>query len=135
MKIYIFGNGNTSFENFQTFYLKPIDKIINNTSVEFIICDFKGIDTLTMEYLKNKTNEVTVLHIGENPRYLPDKYKTKVSSWQIKGHFETDIIRDDYAIEQCSHFIAKDFNSTEKRKSGTQRNIEKCLKNNKIQLL
>lgn len=133
MKIYIFGNGNTTFENFQEYYLKPIEKIIEKKEIEFILCDFRGVDTLTMEYLKAKTNNVTLLHIGDKPRYIPDKYKTKVSSWNIIGNFENDNLRDDYAIERCTHFIAKDFNSNKDRKSGTQKNIEKCIEKNKIE--
>jgi hypothetical protein len=36
-------------------------------------------------------------------------------------------MRDEAAIEACTHFLAHDINSDENRKSGTQRNIERCL--------
>jgi hypothetical protein len=55
--------------------------------VEFILCDFRGVDTMTMEFLKCLTAKVTIYHIGENPRYLPDKYRTKVSLWELLGVF------------------------------------------------
>lgn len=134
MKIFIFGNGNLSFEDFIKFYHKPLEPLIMDKKNQFIICDFKGTDSLVMELLKTKTPNVTVYHIGEKPRYLPDKYKTKVSQWQIIGGFCSDEERDLQAIKQCSHFLAKDFNSSEKRKSGTQKNIETCLSLNKINL-
>ncbi len=108
--------------------------MIKENNIEFIVCDFRGVDTLIMEYLKNESHNVSVLHIGEKPRYLPDKYRTKVNHWKIIGGFENDILRDKYAIENCTHFIATDFNSSEKRKSGTQKNIELCEALNKIKI-
>lgn len=134
MIIYIFGNGNIQFEDFEELYLKPIKKLINKNEVEFIIGDFRGVDTLVMEYLKSKSKNVSILHIGEKPRYIPDKFKTKVPHWKIIGNFENDEARDNFAINHCTHFIAIDFNSDEKRKSGTQKNIELCKSLGKIQI-
>ena len=134
MKVYIFGNGNIKFSDFESFYLKPIKKIIREDAVEFIVCDFRGLDTLIMEYLKTQTQNVSVIHIGEKPRYLPDKYRTKVSQWKIIGGFKDDQSRDHYAIHNCTHFIATDFNSNEKRISGTQKNIELCHSLGKTQI-
>jgi hypothetical protein len=48
------------------------------------------------------------------------------------GGFENDTSRDLAAIEECSHFLAVDFNSNEKRESGTKRNIEICLAYGKV---
>lgn len=134
MKIYIFGNGNIKFSDFEEFYLKPLMKIQIKEVVEFFICDFRGLDTLMMEYLKYQTKNVTILHIGEKPRYIPDKYKTKVSQWKILGKFESDELRDNFGINECTHFIAYDFNSNNKRLSGTKKNIEKCIEVNKIRI-
>lgn len=125
MKVYIFGNGNIRYSDFEALYLKPIKRLIKEKA-EFIVCDFRGVDTLVMEYLKCETDKVSVIHIGEKPRYLPDKYRTKVSQWKVIGGFEDDQSRDDYAINLCTHFIATDFNSSDKRISGTQRNITLC---------
>lgn len=134
MKIYIFGNGNIKYSDFEDLYLKPIKRLIKESNNEFILCDFKGVDTLIMEYLKTESQNVSILHIGEKPRYIPDKYRTKVSNWKIIGGFEDDNSRDKYAIDNCTHFIATDFNSNEKRKSGTQKNIEFCKSINKIKI-
>ncbi len=80
MKIYIFGNGNIKYSDFEEFYLKPIKRIIENHNPEFIVCDFRGVDTLIMEYLKSESKNVCILHIGEKPRYIHDNYRTKVSN-------------------------------------------------------
>lgn len=133
MKIYIFGNGNIKYSDFEELYLKPI-KRLTKENAEFIICDFRGVDTLVMEYLKSESQNVSIIHIGEKPRYLPDKYRTKVSGWKLIGGFEDDKSRDNYAINACTHFIATDFNSDEKRTSGTQRNIELCQSLGKIKI-
>lgn len=133
MKIFIFGNGNLSFEDFLEHYVSPIKKVFNN-EIEFVLCDFKGVDTLTMELLKCLSAKVSIYHIGEYPRYLPDKYKTKVSQWKLFGGYSTDLERDQAAIETCTHFLAFDFNSNDKRKSGTMKNIEHCKKLSKLNL-
>ncbi len=134
MKIYIFGNGNIKYEDFEKWYLTHIRTSLEQKEVSFIICDFRGTDTLVMEYLKTKTHRVTVLHIGKRPRYFPDTFKTEAGKWEVKGGFHNDAERDEFAIQACTHFIAKDFNSDENRKSGTLRNIERCLALEKIQI-
>jgi len=133
MKIFVFGNGNISFESYLNCYKKSITPLLDEDN-EFILCDFKGVDTLTAELLKTKTANVIVFHIGKFPRYTPDKYKTKVSQWIYKGGFISDEERDLEALNYCTHFIATDFNSNSKRISGTKKNIEECLKQGKINL-
>lgn len=132
MKILIFGNGNLRFEDFLTLYAQLLQKALENSENEFIVGDFRGADTLTMEFLKTKTNQVCIYHIGEKPRYLPDSFKTQVSNWKIVGGFKSDQERDLAMIEQCTHFIGFDFNSDENRKSGTQKNINRCLSLGKL---
>ncbi|MFN3199458.1 MAG: hypothetical protein ACE366_13725 [Bradymonadia bacterium] len=124
--VYVFGNGNLSFEAFLEHYVTPLGSL-SLDETHFIVCDFRGVDTLTMEYLKSRTPCVTVFHIGERPRYLPDKYKTRVSQWQVVGGFESDEARDEAAMTACTHFLAIDQNTSAKRQSGTSRNIERCL--------
>lgn len=131
-KVYIFRNGNLSFNDYMFYYKNAIDKLLEMDNAHFVVCDFKGVDTLTMEVLKCATPNVTVLHIGEKPRYAPDKYKTKASQWKFIGGFQSDAERDAMAINMCTHFLAHDINSNENRKSGTLTNIENCLKENKI---
>lgn len=135
MHIYVFGNGNISFDDFKTFYEQPLSRILaGEKNVEFLLCDFRGTDTLTMEFLKSKTSNVKVFHVGEKPRYYPDKFKTEAGSWTLVGGFSSDEERDEAAINSCTHFLGKDFNSDDKRKSGTQKNIEQCLLAGKMKI-
>ncbi len=135
MQVYIFGNGNISFDDFKKHYEESINRILeSDNNAEFLLCDFRGTDTLAMELLKSKTSNVTVFHVGEKPRYFPDKFKTKTSEWKIIGRFESDEQRDAEVAKLCTHFLAKDFNSDEKRKSGTLKSIEYCLELGKIDL-
>lgn len=134
MYIYIFGNGNASFSDFRMYYETPLLQVVNNPEVHFLVGDFRGIDTLTLEFLKTLTANVTVYHVGEKPRYLPDRFRTRVSEWKCMGNFKTDQERDRAAIERCTHYLAIDFNSDEKRKSGTLKNIELCNERGKLYL-
>ncbi|WP_231128699.1 hypothetical protein [Chryseobacterium vaccae] len=132
-KIYAFGNGNLSWDKFHELYVTPL-KNIDLADCEFIIGDFSRADTLMMEYLKDKTEKVTILHIGIKPRYKINTFKTKAAGWTFSGGFQSDAERDDYGVSQCTHFLGVDFNSDAKRKSGTLKNIEKCLNSGKIKI-
>ena len=134
MKIYLFGNGNIRFSDFRLFYEKPILQSLQLEDVSFVLCDFRGTDTLAMELLKTETANVTVFHVGEKPRYFPDLFKTKAGEWKRIGGFVDDAARDLACIECCTHFIATDFNSDLKRKSGTLKNIEHCLRAGKYRI-
>jgi hypothetical protein len=129
--LFIFGNGNSSFEIFCNEYIPILDKAIKD-NYNFILCDFRGIDVLCMEYLKNKTNKVTIYHIGIKPRYLPDLYKTKVSSWKLNSNHLDDYSRDMLAINDCSHYFGIDYNSNTDRQSGTLKNLINLKNKNKI---
>ena len=134
MKVYVFGNGNICFRDFICYYEVHLRHLITTPDTSFIVCDFRGVDTLTMEILKSETGKVSLYHIGDKPRYIPDHFRTKVSLWKLVGGFQTDLERDSAAIENCTHFLAIDFNSDEKRTSGTKSNIEKCLALGKIHI-
>ncbi|MFD1001101.1 hypothetical protein ACFQ21_17370 [Ohtaekwangia kribbensis] len=134
MYIYIFGNGNTSFSDFRKYYETPLLQVVNNPGVHFLVGEFRGVDTLALEFLKTLTPHVTLYHVGERPRYLPDRFKTHVAEWKVIGNFKTDQERDCAAIDRCTHYLAIDFNSDEKRKSGTLKNIELCNELGKIYL-
>ena len=132
-KIYVFGNGNLSWEDFHRLYLEPLHTI-EISECEFLIGDFRGTDVMMMEFLKNKTAKVTILHVGERPRYFADTFNTQAGNWKKIGGFRSDGERDQQGIAMCTHFLAIDFNSDEKRISGTQKNIKKCLALQKIRL-
>jgi len=109
-------------------------KKINLSECEFIIGDFSGTDTMMMEFLKDKCENVTILHVGKRPRYFANSFKTKTMKWNVMGGFVNDYERDMFGIDLCTHFLATDFNTDEKRKSGTLKNIEKCLSLGKIKM-
>jgi hypothetical protein len=132
---YVFGNGNLSFDEFLKYYVPPMHRLLQDSNAHFVLCDFRGTDVLALEYLKAKTPNVSLLHVGERARYLPDSFKTQVGKWQIIGGYKNDSERDQAAIAMCSHFIAKDYNSDENRKSGTLKNIEHCLALGKLALI
>ncbi|WP_449400087.1 hypothetical protein [Chryseobacterium wanjuense] len=87
-----------------------------------------------MEFLKDKSENVMILHVGKRPRYFVNSFQTKAKNWKIVGGFNSDYERDWFGIELCTHFLAIDFNTNEKRKSGTLKNIEKCLSLGKIRI-
>ncbi|HEU4411408.1 MAG TPA: hypothetical protein VFS43_39520 [Polyangiaceae bacterium] len=136
MRLYVFGNGNLSFTDFLTLYHEPLTRLplAGDGAAQVLVADFRGVDTLAMECLKCLTPNVRVYHVGARPRYLPDKFRTKVGQWQLVGGFADDAARDAAAIEACTHFLAHDFNSDANRTSGTRRNIERCLELGKTRL-
>ena len=63
MRLYIFGNGNVSFADFLDLYLGPLSQVSLDGDVSFLVGDFRGVDTLAMEYLKCLTPRVSVYHV------------------------------------------------------------------------
>lgn len=136
MKLFVCGNGNIPFFTFIEKYINPIEKLyLENDDIEFILCEFRGLDTLMLEYLKTLTPNVTVLHMGYKPRYKPDEFRTYVKKWIFIGGYTSNYQRDMAAIDMCTHFLAYDINSDEHRISGTYKNIRQCLSVGKIQIL
>lgn len=135
MILYVFGNGNLPWDTFSLHYAPQLHACANNPHHQFIVCDFRGADTLTQEFLKTLTGNVHVYHVGQRPRYLADAFRTRVSEWTMVGGFASDSARDQAAMEACTHFLAVDFNSDAHRTSGTHQNIAQCLQWGKLALL
>lgn len=91
--------------NFHQFYIEPLKKL-DLSEYEFIMGDYLGTDTLMMEFLKDKSENVTILHVGAKPRYFVNKFKTKADKWRVIGGFKSDLERDTYAIRNCTYFLA-----------------------------
>lgn len=125
MKVYVFGNGSISFDTFTMFYKDALESLANR-GAHFLIGDCCGADTLAMEYLKDKTPNVTIYHMYKNPRYIPDIWKSHTHKWRKAGGFTFDGCRDRAMIEECSHFLAIDQNTTSDRVSDTMKNIRRC---------
>lgn len=134
-KIFIFGNGNLSFNDFIRHYVPVLENVYALLETEFILSDFRGTDTLAMEWLKSKTPNVTIFSVGDKAHYLPDQFNTFVPDWKLKNGFEHHTQRDTALVNACTHFLAIDFNSDQVRTSATNKSIRKCLQFNKIQLI
>lgn len=134
--VYVFGNGNISCDDFFNIYAPAIHRAHeSNPRTRFHVCDFRGVDTLTMEFLKHRTPSVTVYHVGKSPRYLPDRFNTLVSAWTINGGHASDKDRDAAAVSASSQFLAADFNSTADHTTATARSIRACVLLGKQNLL
>lgn len=133
--IYVFGNGALAFDDFLRLYAPLIEAALARPDTAWSLCDFRGVDTLAMEYLKTRTASVTVFHVGERPRYLPDRRATQVERWQLRGGFADDTARDDAARAASTHYLAYDRFSTPRRPTGTAAIIERCRTDGMVALI
>lgn len=123
---FISGHGNITFEEWLEYYKPLIDKALKENAC-FIIGDFRGADTLSMEYLKDKTALVTITHCFENPRYKVDVSGLLSNEWKYVGGFMNDTERDAFMTENSDTDIA--WIRAGREKSGTAKNIKR-RKNN-----
>lgn len=117
--VFIFGHGDVTEKEFEKYYKFKIDKAVS-LNYSFLICDYKGADTLAQDYLKNY-NKVTVFHMFENPRY-----KANIS-WKTIGGFQTDLERDSYGTFNSNYDIY--FVRKGREKSGTMNNVKRRFSN------
>lgn len=116
----ITGHGYLSFEDFIKHYVSKIDEYLK-LEYSFIIGDFNGVDTLAQEYLKDRTEKVTVCHCFKKPRYKINKFNLKSEEWNYVGKFTSDENRDNYMIDKADIILAHSIN----KNSRTQNNINK----------
>lgn len=103
--IYVFGHANINYWDFRAFYERALfEQTLPPYRTRFVLGDCRGTDTLAMEFLKNHPN-VCVYHMHDKPRYLPDRFESKVAQWQVHGGFQTDGQRDRACIDVCTHYI------------------------------
>lgn len=119
---FISGHGNITFEEWIQYYKPNIDKALHENA-HFILGDFRGTDVLTMEYLKDKTKNVTVTHCFKKPRYKPDMFELSSFFWEFKGGFQSDEERDIYMTANSQEDIA--WIREGKENSGTAKNIKR----------
>ena len=68
MHLYIFGNGNLSFDDFLAYYRGPLSKLDYGSGVRCIVCDFRGTDTLaTLLRADIDTASVTISEVTPTP--------------------------------------------------------------------
>lgn len=119
---FISGHGNITFEEWLEHYKPLIDQALQEEAC-FIIGDFRGVDTLSMEYLKDKTTSVTITHCFSSARYKVDIADLLSNGWQYVGGFANDIERDAYMTENSDIDIA--WIRVGREKSGTAKNIKR----------
>ncbi len=124
-----------SFDDFRGLYVLAIDSALERVATSWVVCDFRGVDTLTMEYLKTRTAAVSVFHVGAAPRYLPDRRHTHVDEWTIRGGFADDAARDQAALASATHFLAVDRFSTPKRPTATARLVDRAMAAGRVPLV
>lgn len=124
--VFISGHGTLTFDEFITYYKSRIDKALA-LGYSFIIGDFRGCDVMVQEYLKDKTPNVTICHIGKSPRYKVDTYELKSAEWKyvsgIDANFNTDVGRDAYMTMHSDEDIA--WVRKGRENSGTDINIKR----------
>lgn len=121
-KSFISGHGSTSFEEWFLHYKPLIDKALFENS-EFILGDFRGTDVLTMEYLKDKTVNVTICHCFKKARYQVDTVGLFSADWQYVGGFQSDEERDAFMTQNSNDDIA--WVRSGKEESGTAKNLKR----------
>lgn len=122
-KIYfISGHGNVSFEEWLEYYKPQIDNALLENA-KFIISDFRGADVISMEYLKNKTKQVTVYHCFEKPRYKVDVVDLQSKDWEYIGGYSSDSERDKDMTNCSTDDIL--WIKAGKEKSGTAKNLKR----------
>lgn len=132
MVLYVFGNVNTSWDDFVRYYVPQLDEWAADGSRGFVVCDRPGVDTMALEFLKTRTGNVRLFHVGETPSYLPEAYRTRVGEWSIVGKFHSVASRDMAALEACTHFLAVDSNPDDRYSSATLQNIHRAKSMGKV---
>lgn len=120
--VFISGHGNLTFEEWLEHYKPLIDKCLL-LNYHFILGDFRGTDVLSIEYLKNKTSNVTICHCFKKARYNVDIINLQSANWKYVGGFKTDEERDSYMTSNSDEDIA--WIRYDKINSCTAKNIER----------
>lgn len=82
---FVSGHENLTQSEFDKFY-KP--QFLNTTPEDaFLVCDAKGCDTSAQAYLSNPKRNVTVCHMGAQPRI-------NLGNFATAGNFETELTLD-----------------------------------------
>lgn len=110
---FVSGHLDLTADEFNSFYKDKLDRALSD-GCSFIIGDARGADTLSQEYLSDKTTNVTIYHMFEKPRNNVGKFRTI-------GGFKSDMERDRQMTQDSDIDIA--FVREGREKSGTAKNI------------
>lgn len=122
MVYFISGHRDLTQEQFDTYYVPAIHKVLlNDLECYFVVGDCDGVDKMAMNYLSDRGQEFTIYHLGFIPRILPEPFKPELI--KFKGLFKTDIHRDSAMTLNSDFDIAFVFN--QRWNSGTAQNIKR----------
>jgi hypothetical protein len=132
---FISGHCDITQDEFKKYYHRRIDMALEKKSM-FVMGDARGVDMLAQAYLNGKTENVVVYHIGEKPLHNIGGYPTIGG---FKNHKKKDSAMT-YASDADIAWVRSDEeqrqlygNKYRKRKSGTQKNLERRAKIDKVQ--
>lgn len=111
---FISGHLDLTEEEFNEYYVPRILTAIQS-GARFVVGDAPGADHLAQRWLKRHGTNVTVFHMGENPRYS--------NGLPTRGGFKSDTARDSTMTAASSHDIA--WVREGRENSGTARNLER----------
>jgi hypothetical protein len=114
MIYFISGHLSLTPEEFDTHYKSLIDEALSHNSF-FVVGDAKGADTLSQNYLFDKTDRVVVYHMFETPRYN--------AGFPTEDGFQSDEERDIAMTNNSDMDIA--WVRKGREKSGTQKNLDR----------
>jgi hypothetical protein len=114
MIYFISGHLSLTQEEFDTHYKSLIDEALSHNSF-FVVGDAKGADTLSQNYLFDKTDRVVVYHMFETPRYN--------AGFPTEDGFQSDEERDIAMTNNSDMDIA--WVRKGREKSGTQKNLDR----------
>lgn len=102
MIYFVSGHGDLTQEEFDKYYLPIITDIIStDEDAQFIVGDYKGCDTLTIEFLTTwfPRRKLSIYHIGEKSRVIVttddgESSVTRAKNVHYIGGFKSDEERD-----------------------------------------
>jgi len=122
MTYFISGHGSLTIQQFSKHYVPRILKAMSQPKINFIVGDFKGVDTFAQNFLQKHLVpriKVTVYHMFENPR------TPRIKGFTYIGGFTSDNERDTAMTNASDADIALILKG--KEKSGTAKNILRRL--------
>jgi hypothetical protein len=122
--VFVFGHENLAFTTFVERYAPAMEAMLVDQTCRWIVGDRPGAETLALEYLKSRTELVTVFHCGKQPRHHVDINSTPARHWHVRGGFDGYHARDDAALAVCTHVLGVDSQWEITRYDGTARALE-----------
>jgi len=133
MSIYfVFGPLDITQSEFESHYIPQLENALKDSSAKFVVGDARGADFMAQVYLADKKADVTVYHMKHSPLHYVPGLK-KVGGFQNHNAKDTAMTlasTSDIWWERSEDEKRQLYGSEyRKRKSGTQKNVERRKKN------